>query len=299
MTTITNSAVRTLITAFAALVLLAIPFAVAPKAHAADLFGGDSYDYSYPIDNGSSYDYSYPTDTSYSYDYSYPTYTGSSYDYSYPTNYSSPSYSDYGSSYGSGYGSSYMPSYGGFGGGMGGGMSQSQSSTNVNTNVNSCTAGSCNTAINAPTNIVNNNSTPGSVVYAPSQPVYPQPVYYPQQPVYQPTYQPAPVYQQPIAYNRPAPYVALSAVPYTGLDLGPVGTALYWGFLILWCLGAAYLVVVKRVQNKLVNALNGFLFGNPSQEATHTAHTPVIKHAAPSVQFSGIDPFIASQISRA
>ncbi len=60
------------------------------------------------------------------------------------------------------------------------------------------------------------------------------------------TYVPPPVYQNPV------PYVTLSAVPYTGLDLGPVGTALYWGFLVLWCLGAAYLI---RGQARAYDAL--------------------------------------------
>ena len=91
------------------------------------------------------------------------------------------------------------------------------------------------------TNITNNSSVSTQPYY-----YYPQPTYY-QQPQYI-------SYQQPLAYNS-APYVSLSAVPYTGLDLGPVGTVFYWGFLILWCLAAAYLIVVKRVQNKILSWL--------------------------------------------
>ena len=37
-------------------------------------------------------------------------------------------------------------------------------------------------------------------------------------------------------------FVYLSQIPYTGLDLGPWGTALYWIMLVLWSLAAAYLI---------------------------------------------------------
>ncbi|MEK7109386.1 MAG: hypothetical protein AAB919_03045 [Patescibacteria group bacterium] len=295
MNTFTNSTVRTLGLAFAALVLLALPFVFAPKAHAADLFdGGDYYSYDTFVPD-------YPSDNGYSYDTFVPDGSSDDNGYSYDTFVPDGSYSDYGSS-GYGYGgSSYLPSsfYSAFPSYRpqsyqpAGNVNQNQL---TNINQNTCTAGSCNTAINAPTTI--NNSTNNGGSYPVYQPVYvpqQQPVYYPQQSVY----------QQPIAYNnRPAPYVSLAAVPYTGLDLGPWGTVAYWGFLILWCLGAAYLIVVKRVQNKLVSGLNAFLFGSAARKAAttatvHAAHAPVVRHSAPvAPQFSGIDPFIASQISR-
>ena len=37
--------------------------------------------------------------------------------------------------------------------------------------------------------------------------------------------------------------VSLSQIPYTGLDLGPVGTAIYWLMLTIWSLAAAYLLL--------------------------------------------------------
>ncbi|MDP2593937.1 MAG: hypothetical protein Q8P36_01175, partial [bacterium] len=40
-----------------------------------------------------------------------------------------------------------------------------------------------------------------------------------------------------------AAYLYLSQIPYTGLDLGPVGTVLYWLALIGWSLALAYLVL--------------------------------------------------------
>jgi hypothetical protein len=286
MNTITNNSTRTIGIAFAALMLLALPFA----AHAADLGDGGDYgsgDYYSSGDYGSG-DY-YPTTYSsgdygsgdyYPTDYTTPTYTSPTYStpsYSYPS-YSYPSYS--------------TPSYS---------SAPSNSNTNVNTNVNTntCTNGSCNTSssVNAPTTIVTNYPSQ-------SQPVVYTPVY---TPVY--SYAVPPISTQTgCGYNvicptAPTPYVSLSAVPYTGLDLGPVGTALYWGFLILWCLGAAYLIVIKRVQNKFVAALNGFLFGTTGkkevQVVAHQTHAPVIKTVPAQTIFSGIDPFIASQISRA
>jgi hypothetical protein len=41
----------------------------------------------------------------------------------------------------------------------------------------------------------------------------------------------------------PLASVYLSEIPYTGLDLGPAGTAFYWLMLILWSAAAAYLVL--------------------------------------------------------
>ncbi|HWB34226.1 MAG TPA: hypothetical protein VG753_02835 [Candidatus Paceibacterota bacterium] len=126
------------------------------------------------------------------------------------------------------------------------------------------------------------------------------------------TYVPPPVYQ------NPAPYINLSAVPYTGLDLGPVGTVLYWAFLAAWCLLAAYLIAVKRVHMSIVRWYQKALFGTDahvsqnvslaglSSSDMHTLagmlraseHTPA--HAAPAAaQDDAIDPFILSQINRA
>jgi len=42
-------------------------------------------------------------------------------------------------------------------------------------------------------------------------------------------------------------YIYLSQIPYTGLDLGPTGTVLYWIALIGWSLALAYLVLFNAV----------------------------------------------------
>lgn len=101
------------------------------------------------------------------------------------------------------------------------------------------------------------------------------------------------------------PYVTLSAVPYTGLDLGPYGTVIYWSLLILFSLFAAYLLIVVRVQNKLFRWLNTFLFGSGEVAAVVVANTPV--EQAPAVQYKPVvsapadytDTFVLSQIRRA
>jgi hypothetical protein len=38
-------------------------------------------------------------------------------------------------------------------------------------------------------------------------------------------------------------FVYLSQIPYTGLDLGPIGTVVYWVVLVVWSLALAYLVL--------------------------------------------------------
>lgn len=284
-----NISVSVFGTAFVALVLLALSFSLISNiAYASDLpdDGGwvsvypDQYVDVYP----DQYSTVYPDQYSTIYPDSYSNYGGG---YSNPASYSSGSMPGFSGGWYLGGGSS------GYGGGL------SNSNTNVNTNTNTCTAGSCNTAINAPTTVVTNS-------YPQTQPVYSQPIVYTQPPV---------VYNQPPIYNtcntcgcpgyqacyRPiaqAPYVTLAAVPYTGLELGPVGTALYWGFLVLWCLLAAYLIAVKKVQNRIA----AWVTSKKAPIQTVVAHAP-IAHKVETVviksQYAGIDPFIASQISRA
>jgi hypothetical protein len=100
------------------------------------------------------------------------------------------------------------------------------------------------------------------------------------------------------------PYVTLSAVPYTGLDLGPVGTVVYWGFLIAWCVLAAYLIAVKRVHMSIYRWYNEMLFGTSTETIVSTpvmATTagPVSAPAPVRSHTEVMDPFILSQINRA
>jgi len=65
--------------------------------------------------------------------------------------------------------------------------------------------------------------------------------------------------------------VTLSQVPYTGLDLGPIGTILYWLGLVLLCALLAYLIAVRQVQNVLLGWLAVKMFGDQTIP-THPAY---------------------------
>ena len=304
--------------AFAAFVFSVAPVITPAVVHAADLGGyyydysypdtGSYYDYSYP-DTGSYYDYSYP-DTGYYYDYSYPDTTGSYYDYSYPDysypsyNYSYPSYSYSSPGFYSNYGYAYGPtSHSGGGGSQTQTQTQQQQQTqtttvtNTNTNNNTVTVNIPATQVVQPVNNYYNTYMPPTC-----------------QTGWYGTYPNCYKYN-PVVYNNPTtPYVTLSQVPYTGLELGPVGTALYWGFLVLWAFFIAYLLVVKRVQTSVYRSLNSFLFGAPAATASDNLapqkssvslsrqgqglHQTFALQGSPA-QETGVDSFITAQINRA
>jgi len=317
--------------ALVAFMLLASAAFFAPTAHAADMgidYGYDVYDYSAPAyDYGTPsygydvYDYSAPA---YDYGYDVYDYSAPAYDYGYDVyDYSSPSYGGgYSSGFGGGMGGFSLPFMGGGSGGgntqsQSQGQSQSQSSNNTNVNNNVIT-------ITQPTPTVVQSVCPVGTYGTYPNCVYPQtqvcPIgstgTYPNCVYPQPTYDicpnipgiqnilPAGYYLQngncfqqyaptPTPYT---PYVTLSAVPYTGLELGPIGTFLYWAFLVLWCLAAAYLVVVKKVQNRVVASLNKFFFGsNTHAKVSHKTMSVAV--AAPA-SLDTTDEFIASQINR-
>ncbi len=71
----------------------------------------------------------------------------------------------------------------------------------------------------------------------------------------------------PVVGNQPLSALYLADLPYTGLDLGPVGTAMYWLMLILWSLAVAYLVLWGMVPA----GLRRFGLAGSAQ----TAHAPV------------------------
>lgn len=83
--------------------------------------------------------------------------------------------------------------------------------------------------------------------------------------------------------EQPLAFVYLSEIPYTGLDLGPLGTAMYWLMLVLWSLAAAYLIFfnVLPVAYRKLGAFGGNVkdvLGQPAVVvATHTpeVHAPV------------------------
>ncbi|MBC7836172.1 hypothetical protein H7X87_00120 [Acetobacteraceae bacterium] len=94
------------------------------------------------------------------------------------------------------------------------------------------------------------------------------------------------------------PYVTLSSVPYTGLDLGPVGTVVYWSFMVLWCLLAAYLIAIKRVHEAVLASVKGFLFGEYEETGSTTEIPSPYQAPIDPAPVLNMDPFLASQLNR-
>jgi hypothetical protein len=168
--------------------------------------------------------------------------------------------------------------------------------TTVTTNNNTCTNNSCNTNNNItnPAPVINN-----VIAYPPTQ----TQVQYCAA-GYSGTY-PNCYLNQPVVYNTATPYVSLTQVPYTGLDLGFWGTIAYWGAMVLFALVVAYLIVIKRVQNIIALRLKYFLFGSTntheeSEQETVVTYAPVAPKVYATVPASEdiVDSFILSQINR-
>ncbi|KKW19366.1 MAG: hypothetical protein UY63_C0015G0007 [Parcubacteria group bacterium GW2011_GWA2_51_10] len=145
--------------------------------------------------------------------------------------------------------------------------------TNTCTSPNSCNDNSifnAPTTISAPTTVTVTNPAPTQTaivnpIVVPQYNVqaYVPPVTYPTYPTY-PSYQP---YVQPYVAPvnpivNPAPYVALTQIPYTGLDLGLFGSAAYWVALLAFALAAGYLFVyyvpaMRLRRNEVVSFTEG------------------------------------------
>ena len=101
-----------------------------------------------------------------------------------------------------------------------------------------------------------------------------QVIYQAQPPVYQP-----PVYIPPKV--TPPPYVALTQIPYTGFDFGPVGNSIYWAGLLSFALAAAYLVIYYKGGLAFATGTIGTRRSTPRAEKTAktivSAEAPVAK----------------------
>ncbi|PIR83757.1 hypothetical protein COU18_03740 [Candidatus Kaiserbacteria bacterium CG10_big_fil_rev_8_21_14_0_10_51_14] len=86
------------------------------------------------------------------------------------------------------------------------------------------------------------------------------------------------------APTYPTPYVSLTQIPYTGLDLGPIGTVLYWLSLLSFAAAGAYLLVYYKggamalasqmigfASPKLTGAKAGRVFSKVENVVTKTA----------------------------
>ena len=105
----------------------------------------------------------------------------------------------------------------------------------------------------------------------------------------------------------PLAAVYLSEIPYTGLDLGPVGTVVYWLMLILWSAAAAYLAIFNFLP---------YLFRRAAQDALHesgylpgfgpaavasiapAAPTPAVHQAAHSAAVATAKPAASAHAER-
>ena len=83
---------------------------------------------------------------------------------------------------------------------------------------------------------------------------------------------------------QPLAFLYLSQIPYTGLELGPVGAVLYWTALIGWALALAYLVLFGAVPfaNRRLCA-----FGFRLSEALNIRQKPISESQTPATA-SGI-----------
>ncbi|MDE2173252.1 MAG: hypothetical protein KGJ31_01450 [Patescibacteria group bacterium] len=84
----------------------------------------------------------------------------------------------------------------------------------------------------------------------------------------------------PHASTQPLAYLYLSQIPYTGLDLGPVGTVLYWLALILWSLALAYLILFGALPGLYRSA---HLFGKRVSFALNAQEHSADVHISPKV----------------
>lgn len=104
------------------------------------------------------------------------------------------------------------------------------------------------------------------------------------------------------AGSQPLTSLYLSQIPYTGLDLGPVGTAVYWMALVLFALAAAYIVlfgVAPTINRSLAN------FGSRVAGALNAPHEreqyakPVTQSAQPSAPVQQPEPVADNPVSMA
>jgi hypothetical protein len=86
--------------------------------------------------------------------------------------------------------------------------------------------------------------------------------------------------------DQPLAFVYLSQIPYTGVELGPWGTALYWIVLILWSLAAAYLLfftagpfAIRKIGTFGSNVRE--MLRQPVPVRVVAAHVAPVAHAAP------------------
>ena len=117
--------------------------------------------------------------------------------------------------------------------------------------------------------------------------------------------------QLPTPPEQPLTSLYLSDLPYTGLDLGPVGTMLYWLALIIWSIALAYLIFwsLAPLAYKKAGTGNNISTGHGTgytypvsspipqvMESSHTATpiAPVVKQVSEAPSNSSFEGFKAT-----
>jgi hypothetical protein len=102
------------------------------------------------------------------------------------------------------------------------------------------------------------------------------------------------------APTQPLAFVYLSQIPYTGLDLGPIGTFLYWLLLALWSAALAYLAIFKLVPF-LKDRMQGFgaavseaLNAEIPEDARRYAYAAPTAQRAPEMPAAPVQPVMRS-----
>ena len=93
-------------------------------------------------------------------------------------------------------------------------------------------------------------------------------------------------YNTGYSYSNPSPYVALSQIPYTGFDYGPLGNAMYWAALLSVAVAGAYLLVYYN-GGALSLAQNYFTRTRNSEYSAHINAMDEVnepKEAAPEIE---------------
>lgn len=95
---------------------------------------------------------------------------------------------------------------------------------------------------------------------------------------------PLPIVSQPLAS------LYLADLPYTGLDLGPIGTALYWIALIVWSVALAYLIfwslaplALKRVQSGVKHPAPATAHQSEPVAPVAETHVVAVAHSTPKL----------------
>lgn len=97
--------------------------------------------------------------------------------------------------------------------------------------------------------------------------------------------------------DQPFAFVTLSQIPYTGIELGPIGTVIYWVFLVVWSGAVAYITLFKLFPflGRKMLALGGEVQYIVDDVKEGTMEVMEAKHD--DIQMEGFDPHPSNEES--